>query len=48
MQPGQKIYVQDNDVNFRKPSEAPDGVQKMSAGQDLLFVDGPWLRVTEG
>lgn len=47
MNKDQKIYAKENDVNFRKPSEAIDGVQKMKMGQELVFVDGPWLRVTK-
>lgn len=47
MQSGQKIYSNQPDVNFRKQSEAPDGTQKMPAGQELIYTDGPWHRVTK-
>lgn len=45
MNKDQKVYVKENDVNFRKQSEATDGVQKMKVGQELTIVDGPWFRV---
>ncbi|QQG46545.1 MAG: CHAP domain-containing protein [Candidatus Niyogibacteria bacterium] len=47
MKKDQKIYIKENDVNFRKPSGEPDGVEKMKAGQNLVFVDGPWFRATK-
>jgi surface antigen len=43
----QKIYVKEDDVNFRKQSEAIDGAQKMKKDQELIVVDGPWFRVTK-
>ncbi len=45
MDKDQKVYIKENDVNFRKQSEAIDGVQKMRVGQELVVVDGPWFRV---
>ena len=47
MNKDQKIYVKEDDVNFRKQSESVDGIQKMKRGQELIIVDGPWLRVTK-
>ncbi len=45
MEKGQKIYIKEDAVRFRKPSNAQDGIENMSKGQELLFVDGPWFRV---
>lgn len=45
MKKDQKIYVKEDDVNFRKQSEAIDGTQKMKTGQELIVVDEPWIRV---
>lgn len=45
MNKDQKIYVKEDDVNFRKQSESNDGTQKMKMGQELIIVDGPWFRV---
>ena len=48
MQPGQKIYTKEGDVNFRKPSDTANGVEKMPLGQELIVVDAqPWIRVTK-
>lgn len=47
MNKDQKIYVKEDDVNFRKQSEAIDGTQKMKKDQELIVVDGPWFRVTK-
>lgn len=47
MNKDQKIYTKENDVNFRKQSGAPDGVEKMKLGQELIVVDGPWFRITK-
>lgn len=45
MNKDQKVYAKENDVYFRKQSEAPDGAVKMNAGEELIVVDGPWWRV---
>lgn len=47
MKKDQIIYVKEDEVNFRKPSTAPNGVEKMKAGQELIFMDGPWFRITK-
>ena len=47
MNKDQKVYTKESDVNFRKPSGASDGVEKMKLGQELIVVDGPWFRVTK-
>ena len=47
MKKDQKIYIKEDGVRFRKPSDAPEGVENMSKGQEVVFVDGPWSRVTE-
>ena len=47
MEKDQKVYVKENDVNFRKQSETIDGVQKMKKDQELIIVDGPWFRVAK-
>ena len=47
MKKDQKIYIKEDGVRFRKPLEAPEGVENMSKGQEVVFVDGPWSRVTK-
>lgn len=47
MDKDQKVYIKEDDVNFRKQSEAIDGMQKMKGGQELIIVDGPWFRVAK-
>lgn len=47
MKKDQKIYITEDGVRFRKPSDAPDGVESMTKGQEVLFIDGPWFRVTK-
>lgn len=43
----QKVYVIEDNVNFRKQSEASDGTQLMKKDQELTIVDGPWFRVAK-
>lgn len=45
MNKDQKVYVKEDDVNFRKQSESTDGTQKMKKGQELIVMDEPWIRV---
>ena len=47
MQKDQKVYAKENDVYFRKQSEASDGAEKMKTGEELTVVDGPWWRVAK-
>lgn len=47
MKKDQKIYITENGVRFRKPSDAPDGIESIAKGQEVVFVDGPWFRVTK-
>lgn len=47
MNKDQKVYVKEDDVNFRKQSETIDGTQKMKKDQELIIVDGPWFRITK-
>ena len=46
MKKDQKIYITEDGVRFRKPLDAADGIENMSKGQEVVFVDGPWVRVT--
>jgi surface antigen len=45
MNKDQKIFAKEDDVNFRKPMEGTDGVEKMPKGQEIIYIDGPWFRV---
>lgn len=47
MRKDQKIYAKEDDVYFRKQSDALDSAEKMKAGEELVIVDGPWWRVTK-
>ena len=47
MKKDQKIYITEDGVRFRKPLDASDGIENMSKGQEVVFVDGPWFRVTK-
>ncbi|MFH2004293.1 MAG: CHAP domain-containing protein [Bacteroidota bacterium] len=47
MKKDQKMYITEDGVRFRKPSDDPDGIENMSKGQEVIFVDGPWFRVTK-
>lgn len=47
MKKDQKIYITEDGVRFRKSLDASDGVEGMSRGQEVIFIDGPWFRVTK-
>lgn len=47
MKKDQKIYITEDDVRFRKPSDVSDGIESMVKGQEVIFVDGPWFRVVK-
>lgn len=43
----QKVYIKEDGVRFRRQLETVDGVEVMPKGQSMVFIDGPWLRVTK-
>ena len=40
-----KFYIKENEVRFRQSPETIEGAKLLSRGQELEFVDGPWLKV---
>lgn len=50
MNPGQKIYVTDNGVRFRKSPETSIGAKLLKKGDELVFilVQSPWIKARLG
>lgn len=51
MKPQQKLYAKVKNLRFRKDPTTTDAkniINELVEGQELVFVDGPWLRVKVG
>src|SRR3989344_2975050 len=47
MKKDQKIYITEGGVRFRKSLDSVEGAQSMVKDQEVLFIDGPWLKVSK-
>lgn len=43
-----KLFIKENGVRFRRSPETTEGAKLLSQGQELEFVDGPWVKVKLG
>jgi len=43
-----KLYIKENGVRFRRSPETTEGAKSLSQGEELEFIDGPWVKVKLG